>query len=303
MARARKPDSSIDRKTRRKIQKSAKATASHHWLPTDSQPEPHWVTEWDGQIKAAIRDRIGAHELEIVPLLQVIARFNDAAVVTRPGKVVRTPESRWEHQQWDTYQQLRDAANQAIVDYEQRQEILKRDIEASIDQNHSGRGVFYSKLTEYHQRPAEVKDVHKTPLTFEAVYGSEAMRTLRRAEQSVQAARTKLNNERESASHSDAAAQNASVDGHAPSPGIQSSNGDRPATAGDSASPANQEFVDGVDPQLRGEHSGDVTAVNGTQDAGTSPRGRPGRPVGTWASPRLPGWYRRARWWSVSGRP
>src|SRR5215213_7666717 len=102
MARAAKSDSSvigirtINRKTRREIQKSAKAAASHRWLPTDSQPEPHWVTEWDGQIKAAIADRIGALELEIIPLLQVIAQFNDAAFVRRPGEVQRTPESRRE---------------------------------------------------------------------------------------------------------------------------------------------------------------------------------------------------------------
>ena len=258
MARAPRSEKSliglrtITRETRREIQRNAKATASHHWLPTDSQPEPHWVTEWDGQIKAAIAERIGAFELEIVPLLQAIAQFNDAAVVKRPHKVERTPESRREHQRWNAYQQLRHEANQAIVVYEQRQEVLKRYIEASLDLNLSGRGVFYSKLSEYHRRPAEVKDVDKTPLTFETVYGSEPKVTWRRAEQRVEAARARLDNEKESASDSNvAAAQNASVNGQAPSPDRHSSKGEtpRPPVTVDYAPSANKEFSDEVGQQ------------------------------------------------------
>jgi len=187
----------LSRKIRREIHKNAKATASRHWRPTDSQPEPHWVEEWNGQIQASIAQLIAEFEVETVPVLQTIARFNNAAEVEQPGTVERTPESRRAHQRWKNYVDLSCAAIDAIVLYDQREEALMREIQAKVDLNRSGRGIFYSKLTEYHPRPSEVRDLGVTAQSMDAEFLADTTAPLERAQHTVQTARNKLRRERQ----------------------------------------------------------------------------------------------------------
>jgi hypothetical protein len=185
----------FSRKIQRDIHKNAKATASRNWLPTDSQPEPHWISEWDGQIRASIAAIIAKFELDTIPVLQTIAKFNDVIEVKRPHPIERTPECRREYRRWEAYAELRRAAVDALVLYDQSQEALMRDIQAEIELNHSGRGIFYSKLSEYHPRPAEVRDLDETPLSMNSDFGLSPMAALERAELTVKTARDKLQQE------------------------------------------------------------------------------------------------------------
>jgi hypothetical protein len=185
----------LPRHTRRAIHRNAKATASRSWLPTDSQPEPHWVTEWDGQIKAAIVSLIGDFEMDTISELQTIARFNDMEGLEQPHRVERTHESRREHGHWQEYRTLRQAAVEAIVLYDQRRERLMRDIDGNIDVNLAGRGMFYGKLSEYHPRPAEVRDIDGTPINRDTDFGLKSTSTLNHGKALVDTARAKLDRE------------------------------------------------------------------------------------------------------------
>lgn len=188
---------SLHWRLRRRIHRNAKATASHGWLPSAAQPEPHWVTEWDGENRSAIATLIANFEMDTLAVLQTIANFNDAVEIQRPIRVQRTPESRREHQQWEAYDQIRQQANRGVVMYEQRRETLLRNIQAKVDLSQSGRGVFYQKLSEYHPRPSEVKGLNVKPLLMESDFGGGPMVALQRARQTIESATEKLRHEGE----------------------------------------------------------------------------------------------------------
>jgi len=69
---------------------------------------------------------------------------------------------------------------------------MLRDVQAHVDLNHAGRGVFDAKLAEYHPRPTEVRNLDVTPLSMDSDFGVRPMSVLHRAQQIVDTAREKL---------------------------------------------------------------------------------------------------------------
>jgi hypothetical protein len=181
----------ISGQTRREIYRNAKATASRNWAPSASQLEPHWVIEWDGEIKAAIAYEISLFESGITNLLQDIARFNDAAEVSLPLGHERTSEARRVQRAYDRYTELREHANAQVIAYEQRRQSLIRDIKANLDLNQVGRGAFYAKMSEYHPRPELVNYLNPAPLTWSDI-GLSSRSALERSQLTIDRARAKL---------------------------------------------------------------------------------------------------------------
>jgi hypothetical protein len=181
----------ISSRTRREINRNAKAAASRNWTPSDTQPEPHWVVEWDGEIKAAIADGISRFETSVTTVLQTIAQFNDTTEVCLPPVLERTPEARRIFLAHAHYTQLRHDANAAVVNYEQRRQSLIRDIKANLDLSEVGRGAFYSKMSEFHPRPELIDDRNSTPLTWTDI-GLASRAVLERSQLTIDRARLKL---------------------------------------------------------------------------------------------------------------